>query len=48
MFSILMTSLSDKPLIIHEMTFLVAMFSVPGCVWTLESVFFLNFEIVLC
>ena len=26
------------------MTFVVAMFAVPGCAWMLESVFFLNFK----
>ena len=30
---------------IHIMTLLVAMFAVPGCVYMLESVFFLNVEV---
>ena len=30
---------------IHKMTLLVAMFAVGGCVYMLESVFFLNVEV---
>ena len=30
---------------IHKMTLLVAMFAVAGCVYMLESVFFLNVEV---
>ena len=30
---------------IHKMTYLVAMFAVPGCVYMLDSVFFLNVEV---
>ena len=33
------------PRFIHKMTFLVAMLDVLGCVYMLESVFFLNVEV---